>query len=137
MSTESIRMAGILLAVFPTVVFGGGSLLWHWVTRRTAYYDNPLRQRLWRAGHAHAGVLLLLSLLALLLVDHAALPDAWRQFVRTSIPAAAILMPVAFFCSVLRPDVQRPNGLINLAYLGAVCVASGTLTLGVGLLRAA
>lgn len=136
MSSESIRTAGILLAVFPTVVFGGASLLWHWVTRRTAYYDNPLRQRLWRAGHAHAGVLLLLSLIVLLLVDHAALPPAAQEFVRMSVPAAAILIPFAFFCSVLRPDVQRPNRLINLAYIGAVSVVAGTLTLGVGLLRA-
>ena len=137
MSAETIRTAGLLLAVFPTVVFGGASLLWHWVTRRTGYYENPLRQRLWRAGHAHAGVLLLLSLIALLLVDHARLGDGWRQVVRLSIPAAAILVPAAFFLSVLAPDVQRPNRLINLAYVGGVSVAVGTFTLGLGLLRAA
>lgn len=136
MSSESIRMAGVLLAVFPTVVFGGSSLLWHWVTRRTGYYENPLRQRLWRAGHAHAGVLLLLSLIMLVLVDHARLGDGWRHLVRVSVPAAAILMPAAFFLSVLAPDVQRPNRLINLAYVGAICVAAGTLALGLGLLRA-
>lgn len=136
MSSESIRMAGVLLAVFPTVVFGGASLLWHWVTRRTGYYENPLRQRLWRAGHAHAGVLLLLSLIMLLLVDHAQLGDGWRHLVRVSAPAAAILMPAAFFLSVLAPDVQRPNRLINLAYVGALCLTAGTLTLGIGLLRA-
>lgn len=135
MSPASMRMAGILLTVFPTVVFGGASLLWHWITRRTGYYENPLRQRLWRAGHAHAGVLLLLSLIALLLVDHAELSSTWREVVRTSIPAAAILIPAAFFLSVVHPDVQRPNRLINLAYLGAVSVATGTLSLGVGLLR--
>lgn len=137
MSAESIRTAGVLLAVFPTVVFGGASLLWHWITRRTGYYENPLRQRLWRAGHAHAGVLLLLSLIALLMVDHADLPGGLRQLVRVSLPAAAILIPAAFFLSVLQPDVTRPNRLINLAYVGAICVAAGTLTLGVGLLRAA
>jgi hypothetical protein len=35
MSNESLRTAGILLVVYPTVVFGGASLLWHWITRRT------------------------------------------------------------------------------------------------------
>ncbi|MGH8978550.1 MAG: hypothetical protein ACRDV7_10785, partial [Acidimicrobiia bacterium] len=78
MSTESTRVAGILLVVFPTVVFGGASLLWHWITRETAYYNDPLRRSMWRAGHAHAGVLLILSLVALDLVDHADLGDGLK-----------------------------------------------------------
>ncbi len=137
MSTESLRSAGILLVVFPTVVFGGASLLWHWITRQSSYYDHPLRRSLWRAGHAHAGVLLILSLVALDLVDHAELAAGWQQLVRTTIPAAALLLPVAFFLSIARPDAQRPNRLVNLAYLGAVSLTVGMLTLGVGLLRAA
>src|SRR5262245_17115717 len=137
MSDESLRTAGILLIVFPTVVFGGASLLWHWITRRTAYYDHPLRRSMWRAGHAHAGVLLLLSLAALLLVDHAELADGWKQVVRTTIPAAALLLPIAFFLSITRPDAERPTRLVNLAYLGAITLTVGMLTLGVGLLRAA
>jgi hypothetical protein len=137
MSNESLRTAGIVLAVFPAVVFGGASLLWHWITRQTSYYDNPLRRSLWRAGHAHAGVLLILSLVAVDLVDQADLSSSWKQFVRTTIPAAALLLPIAFFLSVARPDAQRPNRLINLAFVGAVSLAAGTLTLGVGLLRAA
>ncbi|MGH9276693.1 MAG: hypothetical protein ACRD12_01075 [Acidimicrobiales bacterium] len=137
MSSETIRAAGVLFVVFPTVVFGGASLLWHWITRQTDYYDHPLRRSLWRAGHAHAGVLLLLSLIALLFVDHAALGGGWKQVVRTAIPAAALLLPIAFFLSIARPDAERPNGLINLAYVGAGCLTLGLFTLGVGLLRAA
>ena len=137
MSEESLRTAGILLVVFPTVVFGGASLLWHWITRRTSYYDHELRRSLWRAGHAHAGVLLLLSLVAIFLVDHARLGDGWKQVVRTTIPAAALLVPTAFFLSIIRPDAERPNRLVNLAYLGAISLTIGTFTLGIGLLRAA
>lgn len=136
MAPESIRTAGILMLVYPTVVFGGASLLWHWITRRTAYYDHPVRQRLWRAGHAHAGVLLLLSLLALLLVDHAVLTDGWKQVVRTTFPVSAILLPAAYFLSIAHPDAERPNRLVNLAYLGGASLVSGMLVLGVGLLRA-
>jgi hypothetical protein len=126
-----------MLVVFPTVVFGGASLLWHWITRQTSYYDHPLRRSLWRAGHAHAGVLLILSLVAIDLVDHADLTSGWKQFVRTTIPTAALLLPVAFFLSIARPEAQRPSRLINLAYVGAVSLTAGTLTLGVGLIRAA
>jgi hypothetical protein len=134
-STESLRTAGVLLVVFPTVVFGGASLLWHWITARTTYYDHPLRRGLWRAGHAHAGVLLILSLVALSLVDRADLGDGWKQVVRMSFPAAAILLPVAYFLSIVRPDAERPNRLVNLAYVGGVVLVVGMLTLGIGLLR--
>ncbi len=137
MSSESLRTAGIVLILFPTVVFGGASLLWHWITRQTAYYDHPTRRSLWRAGHAHAGVLLLLALIALLLVDRADLAAGWKELVRTTIPAAAILLPVAFFLSIARPEAERPSRLVNLAYVGAASLTLGTFTLGVGLLRAA
>ncbi len=137
MSPESLRTAGIVLLLYPTVVFGGASLLWHWITRQTSYYDHPTRRSLWRAGHAHAGVLLLLALIALVLVDRADLAAGWKEVVRTTIPAAAVLLPVAFFLSIARPDAQRPTRLVNLAYVGAISLALGTFTLGVGLLRAA
>jgi hypothetical protein len=137
MSPDTLRLAGILLVVYPTVVFGGASILWLWITRRHDYYDNPLRQRLWTAGHAHAGVLLLLSLAALALVDQADLGGAWLTVARSAVPLAAILVPAGFFLSVARPSVQRPNALINLAYLGAISAVAGMLTLGIGLLRAA
>ena len=137
MSNDSLRTAGILLIVFPTVVFGGASLLWHWITRNTAYYQHPLRRDLWRAGHAHAGVLLILSLVALVLVDDANLADGWKQVVRAVFPLAAILLPIAYFLSIVRPDAERPNRLVNLAYLGAISLVVGMLTLGIGLLRAA
>ena len=40
------------------------------LTPRTAgYLDNPLRQNMFRAGHAHAGVWLVFALVALLWVD--------------------------------------------------------------------
>jgi hypothetical protein len=137
LSDDSLRTTGILLVVYPTVVFGGASLLWHWITRQTSYYDHPLRRSMWRAGHAHAGVLLLLSLVAIQLVDYADLGDGWKQVVRATIPLAALLLPIAFFLSIVRPDATRPTRLVNVAYLGAVSLTVGTLTLGIGLIRAA
>ena len=134
MSPESRRMAGILLVVLPTVVLGGVSIL-TLLVHEPSYINNPLRQDLWRAGHAHAGVLLILSLVALRYVDDASLSDRAKAFVRVAIPAAAIVMPVAFFLSVLSPDAAEPNGLIYLAYVGALLVISGVFTLGVGLVR--
>jgi hypothetical protein len=134
MSSESRRLAGILLILLPTVIFGGASLL-TMLIGDPSYMQNPLRQDLWRAGHAHAGVLLVLSLIVLRYVDEARLSGGAKRFVRSAVPVSAILLPIAFFLSVLSPDAQEPNALIYLAYVGAVLLIAGVFTLGVGLIR--
>jgi hypothetical protein len=133
---ESRRLAGILLVVLPTVMYGGVSLLGFLLDRSSGYMENPLRQNLFRAGHAHAGVLLVLSLVVLRYVDEANLSAAWKWFARLSAPIAAILMPLAFFLSVVSPRATQPNSLIYLAFVGALELAVGMVALGVGLLRA-
>ena len=87
-SKESRFMAGFLLVVLPTVLYGGLFLLSQLVDDRSGYMANPLRQNLFRAGHAHAGVLLLLSLIALRYVDEANLSSSWKWLVRLGIPSA-------------------------------------------------
>jgi hypothetical protein len=134
MTHESRLLAGILLIVLPSVMVGGVSIL-SLLIGDPAYMQNPLRQDLWRAGHAHAGVWLILALVALRYVDEANLSNLMKWIVRGSFPIAAILVPAAFFLSVLLPDARVPNGLIYLAYVGAVLLAVGALALGVGLVR--
>ena len=136
MSLQSRRLAAILLIVFPTVIFGGMSLLTMLIDQDSGYIENDLRQDLWRAGHAHAGVLLVLSLLILRYVDEARLSDRVKDLIRVSAPVAAILLPVAYFLSVLPEDADEPNALIYLAYLGGIILIAGLFTLGIGLLRA-
>ena len=131
---ELRRLAGMLLIILPTVMIGGVSIL-TLLIGDPEYMGNPLRQDLWRAGHAHAGVFLVLALVALRYVDEAALGDRTKWFVRLSIPSAAILVPAAFFLSVLPPDAKEPNGLIALAYLGGALLAAGVVVLGVGLVK--
>jgi hypothetical protein len=127
-------LAGILLIVLPTVIIGGVSIL-SLLVGDPNYMANPLRQDLWRAGHAHAGVWLILALVALRYVDEANVSNIMTWLVRGSIPIAAILVPAAFFLSVLPPDATAPNGLIYVAYVGAVLLAVGVLVLGIGLVR--
>jgi len=134
MSPQSRLVAGILIILLPAVAFGGTSIL-SLLISDPGYAQNDLRQDLWRAGHAHAGVLLVLSLVTLRYVDEATLPEGMKTLARHSIPAAAILLPVAFFLSVLSPDATEPNALIYLAYVGALSLAVGLLILGVGLIR--
>jgi len=135
MSPTTRRHAGILLLVLPAVIYGGVSIL-TLLIGDPAYMRNRLRQDLWRAGHAHAGVLLVLSLVALYYVEQANLSDRLKRLVSSAIPTAAVLLPAAFFLSVLSPDATKPNPLIYLAYVGAVLLAGALVVLGVGLIRA-
>jgi hypothetical protein len=105
--------AGVLLVVLPTVMFGGLSLLTFLAGNSPGYTDNPLRHDLWRAGHAHAGVYLVLSLVMLRYVDEALLSPFWKWLARIGAPIAAILIPAAFFLSVASPSARQPNGLLN------------------------
>ena len=137
MSRESRMAAGILLVVLPSVMYGGLSLLMFLTQGAPGFVDNPLRHDMWRAGHAHAGVYLVLSLVILRYVDEALLPPFWKWIARIGAPIAAILIPAAFFLSVASPSAREPNGLLNLAYIGAVFLAAAVLSLGIGLIRAA
>ncbi|MFI6926903.1 hypothetical protein ACIBIZ_43700 [Nonomuraea spiralis] len=134
MSPSSLTTAGVLLITVPTIAFGGVTLLRFLMRNEPGYLDNPVRRGLWRAGHAHAGVLVLFSLVAMLYVDQASLPEGVKALTRILIVAAPILMPLGFFLSVLRPRDTKPNRLIWLTAAGGASLAAGTLTLGIGLL---
>jgi hypothetical protein len=134
MSTASRILAAILLIAVPTVEFGGLALLGMLTRRTPGYLDNPLRQNMFRAGHAHAGVWLVFALVALLRVDLADLGEPLKWVIRIAFVAAPILMPLGFFLSVTQPDAQRPNGVIALVYVAGLALGVGAVTLGVGLL---
>ncbi len=134
MSDLTLKTAGVLLVILPTVAWGGVSILRLVFITRRGYMKNELRQRFWRAGHAHAGIFLILSLVALLYLDAAHLSDGLKALVAWLIPAAAILVPAAFFFSVAAPEAKKPNALINLAYVGFASLVAGLLILGIGLL---
>ena len=134
MSPQSRLVAGIVLIVVPTVEIGGASIL-SLLISDPSYAQNDLRQDLWRAGHAHAGVWLVLSLVTLRYVDEATLSEGMRWVVRLAFPVAAILVSLAFFLSALSPETTEPNSLIYLAYVAGAVLAVGLLALAVGLIR--
>jgi len=97
--------------------------------------DNPLRQNFFRAGHAHAGVIVILSLICQILADGPSLPSPLLWAVRIGVPLAAILISAGFFFSVLPPTSTKASGAVSLIYVGAAVLAFSVVTLGVGLLR--
>jgi hypothetical protein len=136
MSSDITTTAGILLISVVAVEFGGVSLLRFISTRDPGYLENPTRRFLFRAGHAHAGVFLILALVSLLYLDAADLGAGTKTLVKLCLVAPPILMPLGFFLSIAPPSAERPNRLLLLVYLGGLLLALGVVTLGIGLLRA-
>jgi len=135
MTREARTMTGIILITVPTIQYGGYFLLTSLMDRSSRYMDNPLRQNFFRAGHAHAGVIVILSLICQVLADAATLPTALLWLARIGVPAAAILIPLGFFLSMPSPSTTAPNGFVSFIYAGALLLAVSVVTLGIGLLR--
>lgn len=135
MTREARLMSGIILITIPTIQYGGYFLLTSLMNKGSGYIDNPLRQNFFRAGHAHAGVIVILSLVCQLLADAAILPTPLVWFVRIGVPFAAILISAGFFFSMLPPAATQPSSAVALIYVGALVLAIAVLSLGIGLLR--
>jgi hypothetical protein len=109
MTREARLISGIILITVPTIQYGGYFLLTSLMDRSSGYMDNALRQNFFRAGHAHAGVIVILSLICQLLADAAALPDSLLWMVRLGVPVAAVLISAGFFFSMLLPRQSSPG----------------------------
>jgi hypothetical protein len=132
-SSATFDTAAVLVLALVAVEFGGWYMLALVRGRQAA---TPFQITFARAGHAHAGVLVILSLVAQLYVDAAALSGALAIVAREGIPLAAILMPAGFFFASAGRGSTQPNRFIWLVYAGAVSLAAGAIALGVGLLAA-
>lgn len=117
----------------PTVMYGGYSLI-RLINRGNVL--TPTQVSFFRAGHAHAGVIVILSLLVQLFVDAAVLPEPLEWMIRIGTPASAILISAGFFFSMLPTAAVTPGRAVYLIYAGAIILAASVVTLGVGLLRA-
>jgi len=137
MTRDTRVFTGIILITVPSIQYGGYFLLTSLMDKTSGYMDNPLRQNFFRAGHAHAGVIVLLSLVCQVLADAAILPAPLLWTARIAVPLAAILIPAGFFLSMLSPTATQPSSAVGLIYAGAVVLATGVLLLGVGLIRSA
>jgi hypothetical protein len=68
--------------------------------------------------------------------DATGLDGFWGWTPRAALPLAAVLMSRGFFAAMAGKGRSEPNRAIAVLYAGAVSLAAGTLTLGIGLLAA-
>ena len=132
MTREARLMSGIILITVPTIQYGGYFLLTSLMNRGSGYMENPLRQNFFRAGHAHAGVIVILSLVCQILADSAVLPSPLVWLVRVGVPLSAVLISAGFFFSMLPPEATHPSGAVRLIYEGIVTLGISVILLGIG-----
>jgi hypothetical protein len=132
LTDTSRQLAGILFLALVTVETGGLYML---KIVRGRQDVTPFQEKFARAGHAHAGVLLVLALVCQPFVDATNLSGPWAWVARTGVAVSALLIPGGFFFSSMGPGRTEPNRLIALVLAGAALLAVSLATLGVGLLR--
>src|SRR5215467_10947061 len=96
LSADARSTAGVLLLTLVAVEYGGYFMLRVVRGRQSA---TPFQQTFFRAGHAHAGVLVTLALVGQILASAAHMSGVLAFLARNGIWAAAILMPAGFFLS--------------------------------------
>jgi hypothetical protein len=127
-------MAGVLFLTIPTIEFGG----WFLLRIATGKQEVTEKQRtFFRAGHAHAGVFVILALLSQLFVDAADISGVSELVARDGVAAAALLVPGGFFLSVARAGATAPNRLVLLIPIGMASLAAGVITTGIALIASA
>jgi hypothetical protein len=125
-------VAGVVLLTVIGIAYGGTFLL------RVVQHGvptNDLQKSFFRAGHAHAGVLVILGLVVLMLTRQNDVGQPWAAL-SFGVLFAAIFMPGGFFLSVIGTDPQRPNRLFALLWVGAAMLGVGLLSAGIGLIAA-
>jgi hypothetical protein len=134
LSREGRLVSGITLLVVPTIMYGGIALL-GLLTRGVAGLApgglalDDTQWALWRAGHAHAGVWVILSLVMQVLIDSTRLSTTLMWSARISAPAAAVAVSGGFFGVAFFPELRW------LLYFGGLSLLVALLLTGVGLLR--
>jgi hypothetical protein len=133
MLNNSIQIvAGVVLLSVIGIAYGGTFML-RVVTRKVP--ANDLQKSFFRAGHAHAGVLVILGLVVMMLTQLNDVGQPWAAL-SFGVLFAAIFLPAGFFLSVIGTDPQKPNGLIALLWTGAAMLGIGLLSAGIGLIAA-
>lgn len=133
LSRDSRIVCALLLIAVPSIMYGGITLLGLLTGGAAGLAPGNLeldatQHALWRAGHAHAGVFVILSLILQPLVDQTAYSRPVKWLARLGAPAAAILLPAGLFGLAFMPGFQW------LVYLGGGLLAMSMLLAGIGLL---
>jgi hypothetical protein len=122
----------IALLSLVTVEYGGWALL-GFLTGAGAL--GAFREQFFRAGHAHAGVLLVLSLVYFLYLDRAGYSTGMQWLAGLVLLAGIIAQSGGFFVHLaVGQEGRRSSGTV-LTRAGALLIAAALIILAVGLIQ--
>ena len=130
--TNVLPIAAIFALV--TVEYGGWALL-TFLTGREGLSD--WQKGFFRAGHAHAGVLLVLTLVYLIYLPRADFSNALEWVAGGVLLAGVLAQSGGFFLHLGIGRPGRPSPGTRLTRAGAMLIAAALVTLGVGLITTA
>jgi hypothetical protein len=120
MSSLSKLLCGLILLTVPTIQYGYYYLP-TLLKGQTGQELTDFQRSMFRAGHAHAGVLIILALVAQLLLDYAALPGWLLWVARLGFPLAAVLVSAGFFAGAGGARSRSPHLSAPFCTLGPGC----------------
>lgn len=132
MSTADRVLTVITLVSIPTVMFGGYSLL----RLRAANRLTEFQATFFRAGHAHAGVLLVMTLAALSVAARSGLSETLTWMVGLLLLAGTLAQSGGMFIHMGVGRPGRPSWGNTVSGLGALLLAAGLVSLIYGVLTA-
>ena len=130
LSKASKVMIALTLISLPTIMLGGFVLL-SVLTNGGLGQNlnlNSTQQALWRAGHAHAGVLAILGMVSQMVLDSANLNNKVKWVSRILNPVAVLLISLSFF------GLAYVDAFKWSMYLGILLLVVALMIMAVGLL---
>lgn len=134
MSGAARWMIALAFISLPTIAFGGYFLLS--ILKRQSGTENVTSEQrdYFRAGHAHAGVLVLLAIVGQLVLDYSRFNESITWVLRIGLFVAPMLISGGFFGGAPRKAGAPTTPLIKLIPVGAIVLALSTIGVGVSLL---
>ena len=96
---------------------------------------NDTQKGMLRAGRAHSGALIAISLFAEHLIDFATLPVGLDHILRYTFPISAVLISFGYYFAAKHKGTAKPSKLCGLLCLGAVVICFSFVVLGIGLVN--
>ncbi|MFE7129702.1 hypothetical protein ACFVIM_02470 [Streptomyces sp. NPDC057638] len=130
-ASELLPVIAVLALV--TVEFGGHGLL-KFITTEDGKL-TPLRERFFRAGHAHAGVLLILSLVYFLYLPRAGFSSGIAWLFGILLLVGVLAQSGGFFLHLAFGTEGQTSAGTRLTRVGALLIAAALIALAVGLIQ--
>jgi len=95
---------------------------------------TSIQREYFRAGHAHAGVLVTIAIIGQFILDYSRFQDWAVWLLRLGLFISPLLISAGFFVGAPRKEDNQPGSLVKMISIGAIIFSISTLGVGISLL---